>query len=178
MNDLISSADAVLSSAGFSTRPIDTVGASGLVFEDATVLGFLYAYPTVQALLDQWQIDTKQIVDREQLALRRAGTKAWNAYVVLLSAAEIAGTQAAALSAIEEDLTGTRKIVRAGIIDAIDLHAALLPLLPLQAAPLLEAVDVVGEIRLRATTIDAKALDAFFDQADDSVVLRMMGEAI
>ena len=45
---------------------------------------------------------------------------------------------------IEEDLTGTRKIARSGIRDSSDLRAALLPLLPLQSAPKLEAVDITS----------------------------------
>jgi hypothetical protein len=45
-----------------------------------------------------------------QLGLRRAGQKAWNAYVVLLATNETDYAQSIGLGAIEEDLAGTRKI--------------------------------------------------------------------
>ena len=112
-----------------------------------------------------------------QLALRRAGPKAWNTYVVLLAKEDATESQLAALSAIEEDLTGTRKIARASIKDTSDLNAAMLPLLPLQSAPILDAVDMVMEIRQRATELPARAIEAFVSGADESVVLQVIEEA-
>ena len=82
----------------------------------------------------------------------------------------------AALAAIEEDLTGTRKIARSGIKDVSDMEAALLPLLPLQSAPKLDAVDMVYEIRQRSTELSPRAVDAFVSGVEESVVLQVIEE--
>lgn len=81
-----------------------------------------------------------------------------------------------ALAAIEEDLSGTRKIARAGVRDITDLRSVLLPLLPLQSAPKLEAVDMQAEIRQRATELLPRVVDAFLSSADDGVVTQILEE--
>jgi hypothetical protein len=80
------------------------------------------------------------------------------------------------LGAIEEDLTGTRKIAQAGVNEVAELRLALLPLLPFQSAPRLEAVDIAAEIRQRATELPARAVDAFLSSADASVVMQVLEE--
>jgi hypothetical protein len=82
----------------------------------------------------------------------------------------------AALAAIEEDLTGTRKIARSDIRDISDVEAALLPLLPLQSAPKLDAVDMVTEIRQRSTELTPRAVEAFLSGTDVSLVLQVIEE--
>jgi hypothetical protein len=123
-----------------------------------------------------WPRDTDGATTNYQFGLRRAGQKAWNTYVVLLASSEADYGASVGLSAIEEDLAGTRKIARAGIADIADLREALLPLLPLQSAPVLEPVDVLAEIRQRATELPARAVDAFLSTADDAVVIQILEE--
>jgi hypothetical protein len=139
-------------------------------------LGFLFAYDDSEKLIDGWGKDSDQAVTAHQLGLRRAGQKAWNVYLVLLTSGEAEYAQSVALGAIEEDLVGTRKICRAGIGDLADLRSALLPLLPFQNAPKLEAVDIVTEIRQRATELPSRAINAFLSGADESVVLQVLEE--
>jgi len=174
--DTLTASARLLSEAGFSTQSISLLGHAALAFEDATVVGFLFAYDNSSQLIEGWARDADTAAGGYQFGLRRAGQKAWNAYVVLLASNEADYAGSVGLSAIEEDLAGTRKIARAGIADLADLRAALLPLLPLQSAPVLEAVDVVAEIRQRATELPARALDAFLSTADDPVVIQVLEE--
>jgi hypothetical protein len=178
VTDILTASATLLREAGFSAQSISVAGHTALAFEDATVLGFLFAYDNPSQLIEAWARDADAAVATHQFGLRRAGQKAWNAYVALLAANEADYGQSVGLSAIEEDLAGTRKIARAGIADIADLRAALLPLLPLQSAPSLEAVDVATEIRQRATELPARAVDAFLSTADDAVVIQVLEEPL
>lgn len=176
MIDIITSSTEILAEAQFTTMPISILGRAGLLFEDALVLGFLFNYSTTDDLLKHWDRDSNQAIREYQFVLRKAGQKAWNAYCVFLSPGEVDYENLAALTAVEENLEGTRKIVRSNIKTLADLLSALLPLLPLQTAPKLEAVDITEEIRIRSTELNQRILDAFFSKVDDSIVLQVLEE--
>jgi hypothetical protein len=177
MIDILAASAEILTEAGFTTAPVSVNDRNALVFEDATVVGFLFAYGNPRELIGVWDKDASRAISDHQFGLRRAGQKAWNVYVVLVAAEPSDYADAAALAAIEEDLTGTRKIARAGIGDSSDLRAALLPLLSIQAAPRLEAVDIATEIRQRATELPLRAVDAFLSAAEEGVVMQVLEEA-
>jgi len=174
--DVLAASARLLTQANFSAQQVLVAGRAALLFEDATVLGFLIAYDTPSQLLELWARDADTAVATYQFGLRRAGQKAWNTYLVLLASTAADYVHSIRLSAIEEDLTGTRKIARASIADIADVRAALLPLLPLQSAPVLEPVDVVSEIRQRATELPARAVDAFLSTANDAIVIQVLEE--
>ncbi len=176
MIDILTTSAGLLKDAGFSVQSISVAGRSALVFEDTTVLGFLFTYDTPSQMIEFWARDADGVVANHQFGLRRAGQKAWNAYLVLLASSAADYRDSAGLNAIEEDLAGTRKIARANIADIADVRAALLPLLPLQSAPMLEPVDVMSEIRQRATELPARAVAAFLSTADDTVVMQVLEE--
>jgi hypothetical protein len=81
-----------------------------------------------------------------------------------------------ALNVIEEDLTGTWKIARAGIGDVEQLRAALLPLLPIQSAPSLGAVDMPAEIKLRTIELPERAIEAYLSRAQEASVIQVLEE--
>jgi len=174
--DMLKTSGEVLSRVGFSVSPVSVSARQALAFEDAMVLGFLFAYDDPRELMENWAKDADQAVATHQLGMRRAAQKAWNTYVVLLAAKEVDYAQSVALGEIEENLIGTRKIARAGIGDVASVRAALLPLLPLQSAPKLEAVDIVREIRERTTELPAAAVDAFLLGTDEGVVIQVLEE--
>jgi hypothetical protein len=174
MSDLLTMATECLLEAGYAAERITFSGRSALAFENTTVLGFVFTYDTASDLIAGWPKESARAVSDYQLALRRAGLKAWNTYIVLLASSPGSHVEQVALAAIEEDLSGTRKIARSGVQDMPDLQASLLVLLPLQAAPKLEAVDIPNEIRQRTTGIAAQAVDAFLSTADDSVVMNVV----
>jgi hypothetical protein len=161
VTDLLEESERLLQKAEISTQLVEMSRGKALSFESETVLGFIVAYEDCARLLERWSADMDALVSENQLALRRAHSKAWNTYTVFLAAAAADYAQKVALSKIEEDLAGTRKLARAGIVDFEDLRAALLPLLPIQNAPLLEAVDMSAEIRLRTTELPTHVVDAF-----------------
>jgi hypothetical protein len=165
----------ILEEAGFTTETA-TASRQSIVFENDTVLGFVSIYEDTRALIRGWQTDLDRLVEAYQLALRRSGDKAWNAYAVMISAADANYSESVVLGAIEEDLVGVRKIARSGTKDVADLREALLPLLPLQNAPKLEAVDMGGEIRIRTTELPGRAVEAFLSDAEQGVVIQVLEE--
>jgi len=174
--DILTASIAILTDVGFTSEGISVADRTALAFEDSTVLGFLFAYDDPSQLVATWARDADAATAKYQFGLRRAGQKAWNTYVVLLASGVAHYGDSVTLSAIEEDLSGTRKIARAGIGDIADLREALLPLLPLQSAPVLEPVDVVAEIRQRTTELSPRAVDAFLSTADEAVVIQILEE--
>lgn len=176
MNDILGTALALLTTAGLDAARVRIGDQEAVVFEDSTVLGFLFSYKSALQVTKDWQEISDRAVSDYQFALRRAGLKAWNTYTVLLAEDDGHQGDVAAFASIEENLAGTRKIARMGVRDADDVRAALLPLLPLQAAPQLEAVDIPQEIRQRATELSTRMVDAFLSTAEDSVVLQVLEE--
>lgn len=177
MLNLLEECQRLLSEAGIETSAVDMGPQRRLAFESTTVLGFAFAYENADQLLRSWQGDVNLAIESSQLALRRAAAKAWNTYVILLAEAVPNYVQAVSLSGIEEDLTGTRKIARAGIADISKLRAALLPLLPIQNAPRLEAADMVSEIRLRTTELPPRVVEAFLSAAPEAVAAQIFEES-
>ncbi|MFO1315871.1 MAG: hypothetical protein U1F58_09720 [Burkholderiales bacterium] len=175
MNDLIGDSSELLAGAGYRVeRSPGPKGSEVLIFEDNVYLGFVLAYATADDLIRNWPDDSRAVIARYSLALRRSGDKAWNVYLVLLAASPHSDQTQTLLAEIEEDLVGMRKIVRAGVSSVTELKAAFLPLLRLQSPPKLEAVDMPAEIRLRASEVESKGIDAFLSLADESVVLQLL----
>lgn len=163
----------VLEEANFATA---TANSRSIVFEDDTVFGFVSIYDEVQALVTNWQSDLDILVEDFQFKLRRSGDKAWNAYAILISTAEATHSESVVLSAIEENLIGVRKIARSGMRDVTDVRSVLLPLLPLQSAPKLDAVDMDAEIRLRTTELAGRAVEAFLSNVEETVLIQVLEE--
>ena len=176
MIDIITTSAEIFAEAGFTTKAVSINEHEALLFEDSVVLGFLFSYQDSSELIHAWNRDANRAITDYQFGLRRAGQKAWNAYCVFLAAGDNVYANLAALAAIEEDLAGTRKIARSNVRSVADLRAALLPLLPLQTAPKLEAVDMEVEIRQRTTELQPRAIAAFLSKADESVVIQVLEE--
>ena len=175
MRAILESARRLLSEAGLATdMPEDS---AALSFEGVTVLGFVMAYETPADLLARWQADVAEIVGRNQAGLRRAQRKTWNAYVVLLAAEAASYPETVAMAAVEENLTGTRKVARGGASDPEILQGALIALLPLRHAPSIAAVDMATEIKFRTTELPSHAVEAFLSGASESAVLHILDEA-
>ncbi len=174
MIDFTAESQRVLSDGGIVATAVDLDGITALAFESSTVVGFIVSYPHAEALLLGWERDINRLVSEFQFGLRRAQAKAWNTYVVLLASAAPSHGQQVAMSAVEENLVGTRKIARAGVSNLEALRAALLPLLPIQNAPRLEAVDMKAEIQLRTTELPLRLVQAFLSEASDATVAKVL----
>lgn len=165
-----------LGAAHFEVIP-DAEASNAVLFENDTVLGFAVHFETAAQLEDGWRDLVGSLVNRHQFALRRSGRKAWNTYAVLLCTEPVSSSRKPALQSIEEDLAGTRKIVRCGIEGPHDVIQALLPLLPLQNAPELPVIDMQEEVRDRTTELPDEVLKAFFSDASEVIALQVIEEA-
>src|SRR5258708_3273851 len=134
-------------------------------------------YDKAEEVGSNWMKDADEAVANFQFGLRRAGEKAWNVYAVFLAASNAGYAGSIRISAIEEDLGGTRKIARADILELADVRSAFLPLLPIQAAPRLDAVDMVFEISQRATELPDLVLKAFLSNVDNAVVVQTLEDS-
>lgn len=164
----------LLEDAAYSVAALDDSNGKHLAFEGDTVLGFVLEFSDTRSLIDHWRDHSQQVLKVSQFGLRRAEAKAWNAYLILLTSQPADYGASIMLSAIEEDLTGTRKIARAGVTSDLDARGALLPLLAIQNAPQLDAVDMASEIRLRTSELPAELMDAFLSGAPDATMLQML----
>jgi hypothetical protein len=163
-----------LAAAGYAVSTADDQDGPVVLFENDSILGFVLCFSDAATLLERWRPSSQRVLQAAQFSLRRAERKAWNAYLVFL--AETAGDygQSIMLGGIEEDLVGTRKIARAGIGDGEDIRGALLPLLAIQNAPRLDAVDMPAEIRLRTTELPSELVDAFLSGAAESTLVQLL----
>jgi hypothetical protein len=163
-----------LRDASFDVAGASSEHGEAAIFENDTILGFAFFYDTATDLIRLWATDADALIATRRFQLKAAGNKAWNTYVLFLAMQRPSPIEIVALSIIEENLAGYRKIARAGCASAADLNRALLPLLPIQSAPVLEAVDSKVEVRQRATELSPKILDAFLSEADEQIVLQML----
>ena len=174
MSETMTSVSTLLSDAGYSIGVLETDEGALTTFENNTVLGFVFHYPNAETLILEWKAHSSRMLDRAQFALRSAGEKAWNTYLILLADRPAGYGPNIMLGDIEEDLVGTRKIARAGVIAPIQLRNALMPLLAIQNAPRLEKVDMEREIRLRTSEFPGEMVEGFLSEASDNVVLQML----
>ena len=175
MTVLLDNAIEVLIDANFSIDR-ETGLERAIAFESPTVIGFLLVYDDPAHLLSVWHSDSSKIMGERRFQLRSAGAKAWNTYVILLCEAPASDVQAVAMTEIEENLSGTRKIVRAGMRGHEDTRKALLSLLPIRAAPVLQPVSMPDEIRQRTTELPANVVDAFLALDDEEQLVRLLEE--
>lgn len=184
MNDILETTREVLTGASFSVRQLPaSVGGleaiqGALAFENDTVLGFVLAFDSITTLISNWRRASDALVRAQAQMLGAAGQKAWNTYLILLAGDGAGFAEALALGQIEEDLEGMRKIARAGVNGLATTKAALLPLLPFRAAPVLEPIDMPSEIRGRAGEVNPEVLRAFLSRADESVVLQIVEDDV
>lgn len=176
MREIIARTSQLLREAGYTVAPAGADG-DAILFEDPTVIGFAIEFPNPDDLIQSWEARLLSLTSSHEMALRRSREKSWNAYAVLLCEDEISEDKKAVLQSIEENLSGTRKIVRSGLPDNSSLTQALLPLLPLQGAPELPVVDMEAEIRSRTKELSDEVLRAFFSEASEMIALQIIEEA-
>jgi hypothetical protein len=162
--DIGTHTEIILREAGFETW----LWASGVVpvtcFENAAVAGFVHLFGSAQDLLARWEQAQYVTLNRHSGSLRSAGAKAWNIYSIFL-AEDAAPEIARQIERIEEDFSMARKIARGDIRSADDLRAAFLPLLPIQARPVLGETHYAERLRSRLQGLPPTAVEAFIGPA-------------
>ena len=173
MTTITSWVEEVLRESAYAVIRVDD---NRLLFENSTVIGFVVEFPTIAELIDQSIQTLTSLTSQYQLALRRSGNKTWNAYAVLLTPESTNSSSKAVLQSIEENLIGTRKIVRGTILSRHSVVQALLPLLPLQRSPDLPLIDMQEEISSRVAELPEAAMKAFFSTASEAIALQVIEE--
>ena len=177
MIDIAGESERLLSRAQFSVMPVIGLDIEALCFENHSVIGFLHVYENVDLLISRWRSDSEAVFRHHAFAIRKAGPKAWNTYTVFLSSGDTDAKSLSALHLIEENLSGTRKIARGGIYAHADVDLALLSLLPIQNAPMLEAIDVENEIKSRTSDVPPRGIEAFLSHRSYDEVINILESA-
>jgi hypothetical protein len=144
--NLLDDARQILTNAGYR---VQTPKASEptVYFEDDTLLGFVTAFPDLPTLLTAWRAQQDSFTAKHARWLRTAPVKAWNVYSVFLTREACPPSMLPEVLKIEEDFSGTRKLVRTDLIAREDVERALYPLLPIQMVVSLSDIDPVGRLR-------------------------------
>ena len=174
MSSLLLMTQRQLASAGYSVTTNDDRDGSIVLFESDSILGFVLFFPDAATLLEGWGSASQRVLQAAQFALRRAERKAWNAYLIFLTDGVGDYAQNIEIGAIEENLVGTRKLAKAGVSNVEDLRLALLPLLAIQNAPRLDAIDMPLEIRMRTTELPTELIEAFLGGASESILTQLL----
>ena len=162
MSDIIEWTEDHLTYADYDVRRDNVNGQTVLSFENDAVFGFVLSFNSAHDMLTNWGSRAEGILARNTLVIRRAEVKAWSVYLVLLASGSPGSGEQYAVSDIEENLVGTRKIARANVTSFDRCREAILPLLPLPKAPGLEPIDFEAELKKRSTSIPSLLLSELF----------------
>lgn len=153
MTDLPPIIHLVLRGAGFETWPASIGDDAVIAFEDEAVMGFIRLFGSARELLDEWHATEEALLNRYAAYFRAAGEKAWNVYTVLLTAETPTHDLRREIRWIEENLDRTRKIAAGGVASREDVVAALLPLLPITAKPVMDVEPAADRLARRIKLI-------------------------
>lgn len=171
--DIHTQSELFLREAGYETWTWPGAQPPTTCFESQSIVGFLHVFETAQELLSGWQEKQDQVLARHAIALRSAGTKAWNVYSVFLTA-EHAPNLRRSVEKLEEDFSLTRKVARHGVQTIEDLENALMPLAPIRARPVIKNADLDERVRVRSKDISPAALEGFLGTASPSEVAELL----
>lgn len=175
--NLDTTVEAVLRDAGYETWHWEGERGGAVCFEGEAVLGFCHAFETADALLESWPARETAALRAHSARLRASGQKAWNVYTVLLTSDDGDESRQRAIALIEEDLSRSRKIARAGMVAQEAIEFALSPLLPLRIStnPLTEG-DLGDRVRRKLADLPSEAVEAFLGKEEPAgVVSRLRG---
>jgi len=163
MINIYSATQIILRDAGYSVGLVEVAGTQVISFEDDSLVGFCTVFDSTNALLSEWHDRELKILARFAPGLRVSGEKAWNVYVVFLTADAAGEQQDRLIHWIEEDLDRTRKIASANITTREELVQALLAILPLRQQPVIEPEDATDRLKRRIQAIAPGVENVFFD---------------
>jgi hypothetical protein len=174
--DIEATADRLLRDSGYNTQPWISSSFNALLFEDSSVLGFVFVFADAQSLLDEWRSREHELLANYSLAFRNSGDKAWNIYSVMLSEDASSPELERSVSRIEENLKFTRKIARSGVTTANGLKNALYPLLQISSRPQVEPTHYEPRLRqaLELNDISAAIVNAFLGEPSGEDLVRFI----
>ena len=149
---------------------------SVLYFEDSTIMGHVQVLSTADDILQTWESLQDAFLHRNATRLLLDPTKAWNLYTVLLATHAPPADLARALSSVEDDFRGTRKIARAGVVTRRDIAAALAPILPLQNVSSVALLDANARLAQRLQSVSPPLQGLVDGTPTDSLVASLLGD--
>jgi len=168
--------DRHLRAAGYRSQIIGD-SLSTIYFEDYSLFGFCTVYESVDSLLQNWNGDQNNFLQRHAPFLRMAPRKAWNCYTLYLTEASAADAEVQALFDIEENFTSTRKIARAGLVTESDVQRTLYPLIPIQNLLKMQSSKADLDITQRFHDWPADALKALLEAGTAEDIVNLLLEA-
>lgn len=169
MTELLMSAEAVLTRAGYSCWRAEVGSIPALGFEDPSIIGFAFAFSDAKAIIDGWRDTEQRMISKYAHAFRRAGQKAWNVYCAFLTDADATKADCRRLRVIEEDLEQTRKLTGTGLKDESSIGRALLPVLPIASRPQLGTFDAEARLAKRLDALVPGISNLLLDQTIEPV---------
>ena len=164
MIDILSATHTVLREQQFATRIIALGKESALLFEDESLLGFVYVFDATETMIESWAQVERAFLQIYSPRFRDAGDKAWNVYSIFMSAEDGAEPVRRRVRWIEEDLRLTRKLTGCGINTRQDLINVLLPLLALQQKPFLQSDDFGKRLKRRLQSFAPTVVETLTDE--------------
>jgi len=158
---VLGDATTLLRRAGYSSEPSVLGGLEALVFEDASLLGFVVYLEDVAGMMHSHRELSEAFLMVHAARLRLDPLKAWNIYSVFLTGQQASPEDALELRRLEGDLTGTRKIIRAGVRSLEQLRFAMGPLLPIRNLSLPDSA--ISRIEGKLNDEEKKFFAAFSD---------------
>lgn len=163
--NVLHEARTVLEKQGFGVTPSDSI--DEILFEDNSLLGFVWAAQTVKTLLRDWQSRQDNFLRRSSRSLGASGLKAWNLYAVLLTQDIASGDQRPQLLLVEEDFRGARKIARSDLLMPEHVLRALYPFVPIQHVATVQREDLLKRFADQVSGLPKRAVDTIL-KADPS----------
>lgn len=142
--EMAAAAEATLTSGHYVPVPIQDLPSSwgeGRAYEDEYGVVGLFTYETTADLIEQWSQAQDLLVELITHHISRDEAKAWDGYLVLLTAGLSDTIAAAEISQIRRDTNRVRKLVatRDEVRSISDIRRSLEGLLPLEPEMSLEA---------------------------------------
>jgi len=150
-------------------------------FEDGNLMGFVWAAPTVDRLLREWEDRQDSFLKLNSEPLRGSELKTWNLYAVFLTTDEPNESERVALAQIEEDFRAARKIARGGLSTPGDVLNGLLPLIPIQTTVSVERENEVDKLRQRVKSLPQSVVETLlggeeYSEKGVDVLLKAYGD--
>jgi hypothetical protein len=156
--ELLAASSSVLSANGYHAVPqslLERDGQDYRAFEDPYAVVSLFVFETWEDLTAGWREAQGAVVELLSRHFERDEPKAWEGYLVLLTADIVPTSRSAEVAEIRSDTTYVRKLVLTGneIRSIADIEGELRPVLPLHSEPsvqeLASAVELLPSVMSR-----------------------------
>ena len=175
MPRLLDDVRTVLQADAFTTQLLQP-DSSVLYFEDSTVMGHVHVLASAAEILQTWETLQDTFLQRNTSRLLVDPTKAWNLYTILLASPTPPADLDRALSSVEDDFRGTRKIARAGVLTKHDIATALSPILSLQNVSSVTLIDANTRLAERLESVSPSLPGLVTGTPIDSLVASLLGD--